>query len=67
MYQTNIETSFMPLDLNLKYKVKDILLASDGHKDMQLSEKEMPGLMALRKKYGASKHLKGLKIMGSLH
>lgn len=67
MYKTNNSSSFMPLDLTLKYKVKDISLASDGHKDMQLSEKEMPGLMALRKKYGASKPLKGLKIMGSLH
>ncbi|MBF0302343.1 MAG: adenosylhomocysteinase [Desulfamplus sp.] len=62
-----MNSSFMPLDLTLKNKVKDILLASDGHKDMQLSEKEMPGLMALRKKYGTSKPLKGLKIMGSLH
>ena len=57
----------MPLDLNMKYKVKDINLALDGHKDMQLSEKEMPGLMALRKKYGQEKPLKGMKIMGSLH
>ncbi|MDY0376386.1 MAG: adenosylhomocysteinase [Desulfobacterium sp.] len=56
-----------PLDLNLKNKVKDITLAMDGHKDMQLSEKEMPGLMALRKKYGKEKPLAGLKIMGSLH
>ncbi|MBF0201197.1 MAG: adenosylhomocysteinase [Desulfamplus sp.] len=57
----------MALDLNLEYKVKDINLASDGHKDMQLSEKEMPGLMAISKKYGAEKPLKNLKIMGSLH
>jgi adenosylhomocysteinase len=55
------------IDLSLDYKVKDIALAEDGHKDMQLSEKEMPGLMALRKKYGEEKPLKGLKIMGSLH
>ncbi len=57
----------MELDLALKNKVKDISLASDGHKDMQLSEKEMPGLMALRTKYGEEKPLKGFKIMGSLH
>ncbi len=60
-------TRVMPLDLSLKHRVKDITLAMDGHKDMQLSEKEMPGLMALRKKYGQEKPLKGLKIMGSLH
>jgi adenosylhomocysteinase len=55
------------LDLSLDYKIKDIALAEEGHKDMQLSEKEMPGLMALRKKYCTDKPLKGLKIMGSLH
>ncbi len=67
MLEENQEASFMELDLTIKNKVKDMDLASDGHKDMQLSEKEMPGLMALRKKYGESKPLKGLKIMGSLH
>ncbi|MFH1156593.1 MAG: adenosylhomocysteinase [Pseudomonadota bacterium] len=61
------DSSFMELDLGLKYKVKDISLAADGHKDMQLSEREMPGLMAVRKKYGTTKPLKGLKITGSLH
>ncbi len=61
------ESSFIELDLDLKFKVKDISLAEEGHKDMQLSEKEMPGLMAIRKKYGPEKPLKGLKIMGSLH
>ncbi len=60
-------SDFLDLDLSLKYKVKDISLAQDGHKDMQLSEKEMPGLMAIREKYGPEKPLKGLKIMGSLH
>ncbi len=55
------------IDLSLDYKIKDIALAEEGHKDMQLSEKEMPGLMALRKKHGKDKPLKGLKIMGSLH
>lgn len=61
------QTKYMALDLSLKNKVRDISLAMDGHKDMQLSEKEMPGLMALRKKYGREKPFKGLKIMGSLH
>jgi len=61
------EKTIMALDPGLAYKVKDISLATHGHKDMQLSEKEMPGLMALRKKYGPEKPLKGFKIMGSLH
>ncbi|WP_462270094.1 adenosylhomocysteinase [Desulfobacter sp.] len=61
------DTEFIKLDLSLPYKVKDIGLAEAGHKDMQLSEKEMPGLMAIREKYGPEKPLKGLKITGSLH
>ena len=67
MLQNTIDPSYIELDLSLKNKVKDMSLAEDGHKDMQLSEKEMPGLMAIREKYGPSKPLKGLKIMGSLH
>jgi adenosylhomocysteinase len=67
MQQASKEPGFIDLDLGLKYKVKDITLAEDGHKDMQLSEKEMPGLMAIREKYGPQKPLAGLKIMGSLH
>jgi adenosylhomocysteinase len=43
---------FKELDLKLKYKVADMSLAEFGHKDMQLSENEMPGLMAVRAKYG---------------
>ncbi len=67
MLMTSNDQGFIELDLSLKHKVKDIGLAEDGHKDMQLSEKEMPGLMAIREKYGPEKPLKGLKIMGSLH
>lgn len=59
--------SFMELNLELPYKVADIGLADFGNKEMQLSENEMPGLMAVRKKYGAQKPLAGLKVMGSLH
>ncbi len=59
--------SFEELDLSLKNKVADMSLAELGHKDMQLSEREMPGLMACREKYGKEKPLKGLKVMGSLH
>ncbi len=51
----------------LSYKVKDISLADWGRKEIQLAEAEMPGLMALREKYGASKPLKGARIAGCLH
>jgi len=56
-----------PLDLSLKHAVADIKLADFGAKEMQLSEREMPGLMSCIHKYGAKKPLKGLKITGSLH
>lgn len=49
------------------YKVKDISLASFGRKEIEIAEKEMPGLMSLRAKYGKLKPLKGARIMGSLH
>ena len=49
------------------FKVADLSLAEWGRKEIALAEKEMPGLMALRAKFGASKPLKGAKIAGSLH
>lgn len=49
------------------YKVKDISLADWGRKEIFMAEKEMPGLMMLRQKYGKEKPLKGARIMGSLH
>ena len=49
------------------YKIKDIGLAKDGRNAIEISEKEMPGLMATRSKYGPDKPLKGKKITGSLH
>merc|ERR1719473_1656274 len=49
------------------YKVADIKLADLGRKDIMLSENEMPGLMNLRAKYGASQPLKGARIAGCLH
>jgi len=52
---------------SVAYKVKDISLAEWGRKEIELAENEMPGLMALRKKYGASKPLKGARIAGCLH
>lgn len=51
----------------LSYKVKDISLAEWGRKEIELAEAEMPGLMALREEYGASKPLKGARIAGCLH
>ena len=50
-----------------KCKVKDTSLADWGRQEIILAENEMPGLMALRKKYGESKPLKGARIAGSLH
>ena len=52
---------------NLDYKVADLSLAEFGRKEIQLAEHEMPGLMAMRKEFGASKPLKGARITGSLH
>jgi adenosylhomocysteinase len=52
---------------NLPYKVADLSLADFGRKEIELAEKEMPGLMALRAKYGVQKPLKGARITGSLH
>ncbi len=49
------------------YMVKDIGLADFGRRELEIAEYEMPGLMAVRKKYGAAKPLAGIKIMGSLH
>jgi adenosylhomocysteinase len=53
--------------VNDDFKIKDINLAVQGRKQIELAEKEMPGLMALREKYGKLKPLIGAKIMGSLH
>jgi adenosylhomocysteinase len=49
------------------YKVADISLADWGRKEIEMAEKEMPGLMALREEYGKQKPLKGARIAGSLH
>jgi adenosylhomocysteinase len=51
----------------LPYKVKDIKLADFGRKEIEIAEKEMPGLMAVRKQYAGKKPLKGARISGSLH
>jgi len=57
----------LPIDPALDHKVADMSLADWGAKEMQLSEREMPGLMALIDKYGATQPLKGLRVTGSLH
>ncbi|MBM3132417.1 MAG: adenosylhomocysteinase, partial [Chloroflexi bacterium] len=49
------------------YKVKDISLAEWGRKEIEIAEHEMPGLMAIREKYGKEKPLAGARISGSLH
>ena len=51
----------------LPYKVADITLADFGRKEIEIAEHEMPGLMALRKKYADKKPLQGARITGSLH
>ncbi len=57
----------MSQEIATDYKVKDITLAEFGRKELDIAEHEMPGLMATRQKYGATKPLAGVKIMGSLH
>jgi len=65
--QFKSSNDILQFDPNLKYQVADMALADFGHKEMALAENEMPGLMAVREKYGAAKPLRGLRIIGSLH
>lgn len=58
---SSVETAYT------QYKVKDISLAEWGRKEIELAEAEMPGLMALRQEFGASKPLKGARVAGCLH
>ena len=51
----------------LDYRIKDMSLADWGRREIQMAEKEMPGLMAAREKYGPEKPLRGARVMGSLH
>ena len=57
----------MELFSSLPYRVADISLADFGRKEIDMAEKEMPGLMALQEKYGPRQPLKGARVMGSLH
>ena len=66
----NPQTNQRAHDISLAekdYLVRDISLADFGRKEIAIAEKEMPGLMATREKYGPTKPLKGVKVMGSLH
>jgi len=56
-----------PVDPALPFQVADIGLADFGNRELKLAENEMPGLMAIRRKYGRKKPLKGRRIAGSLH
>jgi adenosylhomocysteinase len=64
--ETFHEECKMPLSPN-DFKVADLSLAEFGRNEIRLAENEMPGLMAMRAEFGASKPLKGARIMGSLH
>jgi len=62
-----MSTTISHIDFKLSNKVKDISLAEWGRKEIRLAEAEMPGLMAIRKEYGAKQPLKGARIAGCLH
>jgi len=67
-----VQTTFenmenIAMSTNMKYKVADMSLAEWGRKEIEIAEKEMPGLMAIRKKHSVEKPLKGARISGSLH
>ncbi|OGS11391.1 MAG: adenosylhomocysteinase [Elusimicrobia bacterium RIFOXYA2_FULL_58_8] len=53
--------------MNKDFKVKDMSLAAWGRREIEIAEKEMPGLMAIREKHAAKQPLKGARVMGSLH
>jgi len=59
--------SSVTIERDLKYKVKDLSLAEWGRKEIEIAEKEMPGLISIRKKFAGKKPLQGARIMGSLH
>jgi adenosylhomocysteinase len=67
MVHAKKERMVSQVEVKLPYKVADLSLAEWGRKEIQLAEQEMPGLMALRRKYGSSKPLSGARIAGCLH
>ena len=64
---TETKSNLNSIEKNADYVVKDINEAEFGRKELLIAETEMPGLMALRAKYGSDKPLKGAFIAGSLH
>ena len=66
-YILELKDNTMYLDLTMPYKVADMSLAEWGRKEIEIAEHEMPGLMAVRRKYGPHKPLEGVRVMGSLH
>ena len=67
MLETTQSSNPSPADQHQDYRIADINLAEAGRKDIFLAEKEMPALMAIRKKYSHNKPLNGAKIVGCLH
>ncbi len=67
MQASAYESSHSKSKATTDYKVKDISLADWGRKEIEIAEKEMPGLMATREKYGPQKPLRGARVSGSLH
>ena len=67
IFAQNFKTMTVTVKTKTEYKVADISLAEFGRKEIDIAEKEMPGLMALRQRYGSSKPLSGSRITGSLH
>jgi adenosylhomocysteinase len=65
--QKNTEQTHIAPSAFTDYKIRDISLATWGRKEIEMAEKEMPGLMALREEFGSSKPLAGARIAGSLH
>ena len=66
-YILELKDNTMYLDLTMPYKVADMSLAEWGRKEIEIAEHEMPGLIAVRRKYGPQKPLEGVRVMGSLH
>ena len=66
-YILALKANTMYMDLTMPYKVDDMSLAEWGRIEIEIAEHEMPGLMAVRRKYGPQKPLEGVRVMGSLH
>lgn len=65
--EAGIATAGLEADATYEFEVADLSLADWGRREMRLAEHEMPGLMAIRKRYSGEKPLRGVKVMGSLH